>query len=162
MVRWRARNSCRWTRDESKLPNRRARTRLKSVLAERRRRVLEDARVDERRSDPDRVQRRDKTKLQGRGRGGDERCGRGLLIAAGSDERHRAFMSRRVRIAMDPFVPLGQDTQRKSRDERGESNGGNARSDSAEVQLPLHRQRIAASDPKSKTLSQRDLFIIQT
>ncbi len=140
--------------------NHRARTRLKSVLDECGRRVLEDARARKRRSNPDRVQGRDKTKLQGRGRGGDERCGRGLLIAAGSDERHRTFMPGSVRIGVDEFMPLRQNTQRKSRDECCESNDGNPGSYSAKMQLPLHRLPdcpddllIARRFPKSGLLS---------
>jgi hypothetical protein len=84
---------------KSKTSNHRARTRLESVLGERRWRVLKNARADERRNDPDRVQRRDKTELQGGNGSRDQR--HGLLIIARAGERHSAFMAGRLGIGVD-------------------------------------------------------------
>jgi hypothetical protein len=83
------------------------------VLGEGGRRVLEKTRVDERRGDPDRVQRRDKTELEGRNRNGYER--HRLLIVTGTGERHGAFVPGRLGIAVDQFVPLGHGAERERR-----------------------------------------------
>jgi hypothetical protein len=74
-----------------------------TVLGESGRRVLEKARVDERRGDPDRVQRRDKTELQDRNRSSDQR--RGLVIIAGTGQGDGAFMAGRLGIAVNQLVP---------------------------------------------------------
>ena len=107
----------------------RARTRLETCLGERRRRVLEDARADKRRCDPDRVQRRDERKLKsGNGRN-DQRRGRGLMMCAGADQRHRAFMLGRLRVGMEQLVPMRQNAQRESREQRraGPARDGSAK-----------------------------------
>ena len=80
------------------------------------RRVLENARADKRRGDPDRVQRRDEGKLKNGNRGGDKRRGRGLVMRAGADQRYRAFMPGRFRVGMEQFMPMRQDAQRESRE----------------------------------------------
>jgi hypothetical protein len=102
-------------------PTLRAPTRLEPCLGKRRRGVLEDARADKRRCDPDRVQRRDERKLKSRNRCGDKRRGRRLMLRAGADQRHRAFMPGRFRVGMEQLVPMRQNAQRESREQRGAS-----------------------------------------
>ena len=97
-------------------PTLRARTRLEPCLGERGRRVLENARADERRGDPDRVQRRDERKLEIRNRGGDERCGRRLVMRAGADQRYHAFMLSRFCVGMEQLVPMRQNAQCECRE----------------------------------------------
>jgi hypothetical protein len=88
-------------------------------LGERRRRVLENSRADERRSDPDRVQRRDEGKLKGRRRRYDQSRGRRVLDIAGTDKSDRAFMLAGFRVRMHELVPLRRDTQRQGQEKRG-------------------------------------------
>src|SRR3954471_7533851 len=101
MVRWRARNSCRKDARRIGTAKHRARTRLKSVLGERRRRVLEDARVDEWRRNPDWMQRRNETELEQRSRSRDQRTRGLLLIIAGTNQSHGALMPGRSGVGMD-------------------------------------------------------------
>jgi hypothetical protein len=80
--------------------------------------MFENMRAEKRRSDPDRAQRRDETKLKGRDRGCDKGRGARLLITAGTDERNGAFMLSGLSIMMDPFVPTRRNTQGERRKKR--------------------------------------------
>lgn len=118
MVGGRARNSCRKTREK---PKRRYSARKRGwnpCLGERRRRVLENARAEKRRGDPDRAQRRDETKLKGGDRRYDKGPRRRLLITAGTDQRNGAFMLSEFRVGVDEFVPTRRDAERKRREKR--------------------------------------------
>jgi hypothetical protein len=97
----------------------RARTRLEPCLSASRRRVFENSRADKGRSYPDRVQRRDETKLESRRGSDNQRRRRRLLERAGTDQRHRAFMLRALGIRVDQLVPMRRDTQRQRQQERG-------------------------------------------
>lgn len=119
----------------------RARTRLEPCLGERRRRVLEDARADKRRGDPDRVQRRNERKMKGGNGRDDERRGRRLMMCAGADQRHRAFMPGRVCVGMEELVPVRQNAQRESGEQRCASparDGSAKERDRRRLKLALH------------------------
>ena len=116
MVRWACTESVPQNARRVETPNHRARTRLESVLGEDGWRVLEKARAPERRSDPDRVQRRDKTELQDGNRDRDQ--WRRLLIVAGTGERHGAFMPGRFGIGVDQLVPLRHGAEGEGRKKR--------------------------------------------
>ena len=80
--------------------------------------MFENVRAEKRRSDPDRAQRREETKLKGGNRGCDQGRGGRLLITAGTDKRDGAFMLSGLRIRVDPFVPTGRNTQGERRKKR--------------------------------------------
>jgi hypothetical protein len=100
-------------------PTLRAQTRLEPCLDEGRRSVLENARADEWGCDPDRVQDRNERKQEGGNGRYHKRRGRRLVMRAGANQSHRAFMPGRLRVGMEELMPMGEDTQRESREERG-------------------------------------------
>ena len=81
--------------------------------------MFENVRAEKRRSDPDRAQRRDETKLKSGDRGCDKGPRGRLLITAGTDERDRAFMLCGFRVGVDQFVPARRHTERKRRQNCG-------------------------------------------
>ena len=89
-----------------------------AVLGDGGRGVLEDARAHEWRSDPDWVQRRNDRELESGNRRHQEWGGRGLVVRAGADQRHRAFMLRRFRFGVEQLMPMWQNAQRESREQR--------------------------------------------
>lgn len=143
MLGGRARNPCRKTREK---PKRRYSARKRGwnpCLGERRRRVLENARAEKRRCDPDRAQRRDETKLKGGDRRHDKGPRRRLLITAGADQRNGAFMLSDLCVGVDPFVPTRRDAERKRREKRhaypARDCSANQRGRQRPHQLALHR-----------------------
>ena len=88
------------------------------ALGERGRRVLENAGAEERRHHPDGSERRNFLKPKRRLRRDHDGRGIGLLVFAGSDERHRALVIRRTSVGMQPLVELRRSSQRE-REEKG-------------------------------------------
>jgi len=69
----------------------------------RRWRVLENARAEKRRRNPDRIERQNLRKLYGSRRRNHQGRSDGVMTTAGSDQRNRAFM-KRCRRGMKSFV----------------------------------------------------------
>ncbi len=84
----------------------------------RRWRVLEDARAQERRRDPERIQRRDFGKLDDWIRCANERWMGRVLDVAGGDKGDRADMLDAVGIGVDPSMQLRRNAQEKSPEKR--------------------------------------------
>ena len=95
---WRARNPGRKTRDEIETRNPARERGWKLCLGDCRRRVLEDARAYERRSDPNRMLRRNKTEMENRSRRYDQRRGRWLVIITRANQGDGAFVLGRVGV----------------------------------------------------------------
>ena len=90
-----------------------------NALGERRRRVLEDARAEERHRDPDRSERRNLLKTKRRLRRDENRRCIRLFAFAGGDEGDGAFVSRRAGIGMETEVELRRARKRKRAKECG-------------------------------------------
>lgn len=146
MVAWCARESVPNAR-RIEDANHRARTRPDPVLGEEGRGVLEKARVDKRRSDPDRMQGRNKTELEDGNSDGHERGG--LLIAARSRQGDGAFMARRIGITVNQLVPSRHRAEQEHRDEAGRDRTRNniAKDRKRAPQIILHRRLPSLARP---------------
>ena len=96
-------------------------------LGEDRRRVLENARANERRNNPDGMERRNETEMSHRDRGGDEWRRRRLVIIARANQRHRAFVLGCAGVWVNQLVPPG----RCAENERGKETGATESRDQA-------------------------------
>ena len=88
------------------------------------------------------MQRRNETEMENGNRNGDQRCGRDFLTTARVDQRHRALVPRRIRIRMNPLVPLRHRGQSERGQESGESpaeeRSSNQRRCPRSPEAPLH------------------------
>lgn len=119
MVDGRARKSVPQRARRIETPILRARTRLRPCLGARRWRVFEDTRADKGRGNPDRVQRRDETKLKGWSRRCNKRRGCRLVDLAGTDQSDGAFMLSRLCLGVHQLVQPRRDAEGKRQKKRG-------------------------------------------
>jgi hypothetical protein len=104
-------------------------------LGERGRGVLENARTEKRRFDPDRVERRNCGEETDWLRNDNERRGSRMLDFAGSDQSDRALVLTLSRIRMEALVQFRRNRQHQRKNKRGEKSG---RGDGAQSGNALH------------------------
>lgn len=98
------------TRDEIETRNPARERGWNLCLADCRRRVLEYPRAYERRSDPNWMLRRNKTKMENRSRYGNQRRGCWLVIITRANQGDGAFVLGRVGVRVNQLVPPGHGT----------------------------------------------------
>ena len=113
------------TAENRSVPNKRD-----TALGEGGRRVLEDARAEKWRWDPDGSERRNFFETDGRLRGDEDGRGIRLFILAARDERDSAFVVRRAGIGVETGVQLRGSREREGAEESEEQPAGDEGSES--------------------------------
>ena len=138
------------------------------ALGLRRWRVLEDARTQKRRLNPDRVQCRDVRKLNGEDWSGDKGGSDSVMIVTSSNESNRAFVMRLLSVPMDALVQLRGDRKNECARKRDDQCTAGECSPHCEATLPpvlnmrksflhdrhLHQQVVAALVPSADLVYQ--------
>jgi hypothetical protein len=113
---------------------------LGCVLSERGWRVLENASAEKWRWNPERVQRRNRRKLNGGNRRTDQRHMGRMIAASSADQGHGAAVLGSIGIRVNPLMQRWRNSQRERPKKRAQNSGGNDRA---------RRYRLSPSETKS-------------
>ena len=97
------------------------------VLSERGWRVLENACAEKWRRNPERVQRRNRRKLNGGNQCTDQRHMSGMIAAARADQGHRATVLGSIGVRVNPLMQRWRNSQGERPEKRAQNSGGNDR-----------------------------------
>ena len=104
------------------------------------RRVFENASAEKWRWNPERVQRRNRRKLNGGNRRTDQRQVSSVIVAARRHERHGAAVLGSIGIRVNPLMQRWRNSQRERPKKRAQDSGGNNRA---------RRYRLSPGETKS-------------